>query len=132
MKTRCVLHKSGQGRRFSFNSWSGRSAEPTIVPSQRRRQTVQESKILVPLTLMPTFMIPQFESRNRKFSVSEIFYYNRICYPGKVDTRSYLFIYFRKNLQNGSKNVQFKKKFYEVLAFTLSSGFIKRVFQIHC
>ncbi|KAF0761932.1 voltage-dependent T-type calcium channel subunit alpha-1H-like isoform X2, partial [Aphis craccivora] len=59
-----------QGRRFSFNSWSGRMAEPTIVPSQRRRQTVQESNMLVPPALMPTFMIPHFESRNRKLSLS--------------------------------------------------------------
>lgn len=64
--------QAGQGRRFSFNSWSGRSAEPTVVPSQRRRQTVQESNILVPPTLMPTFMIPHFESRNRKLSVSKV------------------------------------------------------------
>ncbi|KAL5240540.1 hypothetical protein ACI65C_007950 [Semiaphis heraclei] len=59
-----------QGRRFSFNSWSGRMTEPTIVPSQRRRQTVQESNMLVPPALMPTFMIPHFESRNRKSSLS--------------------------------------------------------------
>ncbi|XP_022162041.1 voltage-dependent T-type calcium channel subunit alpha-1G isoform X5 [Myzus persicae] len=59
-----------QGRRFSFNSWSGRMTEPTIVPSQRRRQTVQESNMLVPPALMPTFMIPHFESRNRKLSLS--------------------------------------------------------------
>lgn len=65
----CVL-LAGQGRRFSFNSWSGRMTEPTIVPSQRRRQTVQESNMLVPPALMPTFMIPHFESRNRKSSLS--------------------------------------------------------------
>lgn len=65
------FYPTGQGRRFSFNSWSGRSAEPTIVPSQRRRQTVQESNILVPPSLMPTFMIPHFEPRNRKLPVSE-------------------------------------------------------------
>lgn len=44
--------------------------EPTIVPSQRRRQTVQESNMLVPPALMPTFMIPHFESRNRKSSLT--------------------------------------------------------------
>uniref|UniRef100_A0A2S2PYV7 Voltage-dependent T-type calcium channel subunit alpha-1H n=1 Tax=Sipha flava TaxID=143950 RepID=A0A2S2PYV7_9HEMI len=59
-----------QGRRFSFNSWSGRPTETTVVPSQRRRQTVQESNILVPPTLMPTFMIPHFEPRTRKLSVT--------------------------------------------------------------
>lgn len=68
----CIFPEAGQGRRFSFNSWSGRSAEPTIVPSQRRRQTVQESNILVPPTLMPTYMVPHFENKNRKFSVSTI------------------------------------------------------------
>lgn len=42
------------------------------MPSQRRRQTVQESNILVPPAPMPTFMIPHFEPRNRKLSVSVI------------------------------------------------------------
>lgn len=76
----CIFSEAGQGRRFSFNSWSGRSAEPTIVPSQRRRQTVQESNILVPPTLMPTYTIPHFENKNRKFSVSTIIVFSKYIF----------------------------------------------------
>ncbi|XP_050521806.1 voltage-dependent T-type calcium channel subunit alpha-1G-like isoform X2 [Daktulosphaira vitifoliae] len=58
----------GYGRRFSFNSWNGKLTEQTTMRSQKRRQTVQESNILMPPTLLPSFMIPQFDARNRQFS----------------------------------------------------------------
>ncbi|XP_050424042.1 voltage-dependent T-type calcium channel subunit alpha-1G isoform X2 [Adelges cooleyi] len=73
-----------QGRRFSFNSWSGRPTEQPVMHSQRRRQTVQESNILMPPALMPSFMIPQFKPRNRQFFTTQ----NDRCSPPKPQQKT--------------------------------------------